>query len=127
MNNLKEIKLPSKHNKSLIPYAKDLRKNMTREEKHLWYDFLKKIPYTVNRQKVVGNYVLDFYCAQARIAIELDGSQHYEQEAKKKDVERDKFLLEQGIKVLRYTNIDVNKNFDGVCCDILRNLESSKK
>ena len=114
------------NNPYLTEFSQELRTNMTREEKHLWYDFLKKIPYTVNRQKVIGNYILDFYCAEARIAIELDGSQHYEQEAKKKDAERDKFLLEQGIKVLRYTNIDVNKNFDGVCCDIMRNLESLK-
>ena len=82
---------------------------MTKEERHLWYDFLKIIPFTVNRQKVIGKYILDFYCAEAKIAIELDGAQHYESEAKKKDAERDNFLNKQGIEVLRYTNIDVKK------------------
>ena len=110
-------------NSSLTGFSQELRSNMTKEEKHLWYDFLKKLPQTVNRQKVVGNYILDFYCAQAKVAIELDGAQHYEKEAKEKDRERDAFLNEQGIKVLRYTNIDINSNFDGVCCDILKHLQ----
>ena len=100
---------------------------MTKEEKHLWYDFLKKLPQTVNRQKVVGKYILDFYCASAKIAIELDGAQHYEKEGKEKDKERDCFLNEQGITVLRYTNIDINSNFDGVCADILKQIECKTK
>ena len=114
------------NNPYLTEFSQGLRANMTKEEKHLWYDFLKKLPYTVNRQKVVVQYILDFYCAEAKIAIELDGSQHYEQEAKKKDAERDRFLSEQGITVLRYTNIEVNSNFDGVCFDIMQQLDSSK-
>ena len=114
------------NNPYLTEFSQELRTNMTKEEKHLWYDFLKKLPYTVNRQKVVGQYILDFYCAEAKIAIELDGSQHYEQEAQKKDAERDRFLSEQGITVLRYTNIEVNSNFDGVCFDIMQQLDSSK-
>ena len=113
-------------NSSLTGFSQELRSNMTKEEKHLWYDFLKKLPQTVNRQKVVGNYILDFYCAQAKVAIELDGAQHYEKEAKEKDRERDAFLNEQGIKVLRYTNIDIKSNFDGVCCDILKHLNLSQ-
>ena len=114
------------NNPYLTEFSQELRTNMTKEEKHLWYDFLKKLPYTINRQKVLGKYILDFYCAEAKIAIELDGSQHYEQEAKKKDAERDRFLLEQGITVLRYTNLEVNINFDGVCVDILNHIGSSK-
>ena len=110
------------NNPYLTEFSQELRRNMTREERHLWYDFLKKLPYTVNRQKVFGNYILDFYCAEAKVAIELDGSQHYEQEAKRKDAERDNFLLEQGITVLRYTNLEINSNFDGVCIDILNYL-----
>ena len=113
------------NNAKLTPFAKELRKNMTKEEKHLWYDFLKKIPYTVNRQKVFGKYILDFYCAEAKIAIELDGVQHYEQSAKHKDAERDELLKQQGISVLRYTNIEFNRNFDGVCQDILRNIQKA--
>ena len=110
-------------NAKLTNISKMLRRNMTKEERRLWYDFLKKLPQTVNRQKVVGNYILDFYCAQAKIAIELDGSQHYEKDAREKDRVRDAFLNEQGIKVLRYTNIDINSNFDEVCYDILKHLQ----
>ena len=115
------------NNPSLTQFSQDLRSNMTKEGKHLWYDFLKNLPQTVNRQKVVGNYILDFYCADAGIAIELDGSQHYEHDAKCKDAIRDEFLNNQGISVLRYTNIEVNENFNGVCLDILRHIEKSKK
>ena len=114
------------NNPYLTEFSQELRSNMTKEEKHLWYDFLKKLPQTVNRQKVLGNYILDFYCAEAKIAIELDGAKHYEQKGKEKDAERDKFLGEQGIKVLRYTNIELNQNFNGVCLDILKNIESTK-
>ena len=111
------------NNPFLTKFSQELRSNMTKEEKHLWYDFLKKLPQTVNRQKVVGNYILDFYCAESKVAIELDGSQHYEKEAKENDRKRDMFLNEQGIKVLRYTNMDIKSNFDGVCCDILKHLK----
>ena len=72
-------------NKNLTNISKTLRKQMTNEEKHLWYDFLKKLPITFNRQKVIGNYVVDFYCASAKIVIELDGSQHYEENGREKD------------------------------------------
>ena len=114
-------------NPNLTNFSRDLRTNMTKEERHLWYDFLKIIPFTVNRQKVIGKYILDFYCAEAKIAIELDGAQHYESEAKKKDAERDSFLNKQGIEVLRYTNIDVKENFDGVCQDILNHIKQKKR
>ena len=96
---------------------------MTKEERHLWYDFLKGLPITVNRQKVIGPYIADFYCAQKKIVIELDGSQHYEAEGRTKDLERDDYFRENGIKVLRYSNLDVNKNFEGVCQDILNTLK----
>jgi very-short-patch-repair endonuclease len=67
------------YNKNLISNSKILRKNMTKEERKLWYQFLKKLPLTVHRQKIINNYIVDFYCAQAKIVIELDGSQHYEE------------------------------------------------
>ncbi len=95
---------------------------MTKEERKLWYDGLKKLPITVNRQKVFGKYILDFYCASAKIAIELDGSQHYEEEGKAKDEERDRYLNERGITVLRYSNCDVNQRFRTVCEDIESHL-----
>ena len=95
---------------------------MTKEERHLWYDFLKSLPVTVNRQKVIGNYIADFYCASAKLIIEIDGSQHFEEKGKKTDTIRDKYFDKLGIKVKRYSNHDINNNFDGVCEDILRCL-----
>ena len=95
---------------------------MTDEEKHLWFDFLKNLPVTINRQKVIGRYILDFYCASANIAIELDGSQHYSEEGKGCDAKRDAFLQSKGISVLRYSIADVNKRFDTVKKDILNHI-----
>ena len=113
------------YNRNLTEYAQQLRKNMTPEEKHLWYDFLKVLPFTVKRQYVVGNYILDFFIPSKNIAIELDGSQHFESEAKKADELRDLDLQTMGIKVIRYQNIDINKNFEGVVADILKQISSS--
>ena len=110
------------NNNSLTKKSQKLRKEMTKEERHLWYDFLKRLPVTVNRQKVFGVYILDFYCAAAGIAIELDGSQHYEETGREKDRERDAYLKSKGVTVLRYSNFDVNHNFSGVCEDIRRHL-----
>ena len=97
---------------------------MTKEERHLWYDFLKKIPITVHRQKVIGKYVVDFYCASAKIAIELDGSQHYELDARIKDRKREEYLNDLGITILRYTNLEIHRNFKGVCADIVNHIEN---
>ena len=113
------------NNSKLTPNAKTLRKNMTKEERHLWYDFLKGLPVTIHRQKVIGNYIVDFYCASAKIVIELDGSQHYEKMGQENDKKRDDYLNTLGIKVLRYSNLDVNKNFEGVCMDILKHIHTS--
>ena len=113
------------NNSKLTVNARILRKNMTKEERHLWYDFLKLLSITVNRQKVIGNYIVDFYCADAKIVIELDGSQHYENRGKEIDKIRDSYLSSLGFKVLRYSNSDVNKNFSGVCEDILKHISTS--
>ena len=99
---------------------------MTDEEKHLWYDFLKFLPITVNHQKIVLNYILDFFIASQKIAIELDGSQHGKEENHIKDDTRDKALQDHGIKVLRYKNQDVKTNFDSVCRDILKHVGISE-
>ncbi len=111
-----------RYNEKLVPLAQNLRKNMTKEEKHLWYDFLKKLPVTVNRQKNIGNYIVDFFVAQKRVVIEIDGAQHGEEENFAKDKQRDKELSNLGITVLRYTNSDINKQFNSVCIDILFHL-----
>ena len=107
---------------NLTVFAQELRKNMTKEERHLWYDFLKSLPLSFNRQKVIGNYIVDFYCASAGIVVELDGSQHYEDGEKARDKVRDEYLASQGIRVLRYPNNEVKQNFRAVCEDILREL-----
>ena len=102
----------------LTPISKTLRKNMTPEEKHLWYDFLVKLPVTVHRQKVIGNYIVDFYIAAPQIVIELDGNQHGEGDQLLKDRKRDFDLQTLGCQVLRYANYRVNKEFEYVCQDI---------
>ncbi len=102
--------------------ARTLRKNMTKEERHLWYDFLKGLSVPFYRQKIIGCYVVDFYCASARLVIELDGSQHYSEAGMAADSVRDAALLDRGLTVLRYTNLEVQRNFEGVCTDILRHL-----
>ena len=109
-------------NPVLIGNARALRKNMTREERHLWYDFLKDLPVMVHRQKVIGPYIVDFYIAKASLVIELDGSQHYEREGLQADAVRDAYMDRLGITVLRYSNYDVNHNFEGVCLDIMKHL-----
>lgn len=111
------------HRSKLTHNAKTLRRNMTPEERHLWYDYLKELLVTVNRQKVFGGYIVDFYCASAQLVIELDGSQHFEEPGKMKDAARDKDLNDLGITVLRYSNSDINGNFDGVCQDIQEHIE----
>ena len=107
--------MQSKHNKQLVPLARQLRREMTMEERRLWYDFLRTYPVRFLRQRVIGNYIADFYCAQAKLVIELDGSQHYEADAAQKDAERTAFLEQYGLRVLRFANNEVNENFSGVC------------
>ncbi len=104
-----------KHNKKLVNNAKSLRKNMTKEERHLWYDFLRQYPIRFLRQKVIGQFIVDFYCPEVKLVIELDGSQHYEPIGLEKDTERTHYLSQYGIKVVRIPNNEVIKNFQGVC------------
>ena len=111
-------------NKKLTAISKILRRNMTEEERHLWYDFLKKLPQTVHRQKVIGNYIVDFYCAEAKLVIELDGSQHKTQQGIQDDFLRDEYLNNLGITVVRYSNLDVREKFEGVCADIKNKIGS---
>ena len=104
-----------KHNKKNVPLAKHLRKNMTKEERHLWYDFLRTYPVKFLRQKTIGRYIVDFYCAEAKLVIELDGSQHYDDAHRSADEERTAFLSNYDITVLRIPNNAVTGNFIGVC------------
>jgi len=104
-----------KYNKQLVPFAKQLRREMTKEERHLWYDFLRTHPIRFSRQKVLGKYIVDFYSAEAKLIIELDGSQHYEDAKQKEDESRTIFLESYGLTVIRIPNNEVNRNFRGVC------------
>ncbi len=104
-----------KHNKNIVPAARMLRKNMTKEERHLWYDFLRNYPVRFSRQKVLGKYIVDFYCAKAKLIIELDGSQHYEEKNIREDAERTTYLESYGLSVIRIPNHEINTKFYGIC------------
>lgn len=112
-------------NPRLTRLAQHLRKDMTQQERRLWYDFLKGLPVTFHRQKVIGSYIADFYCASAKLVIEIDGSQHYTQAGIDADKARDAYFISLGLTVLRYANTDVQNNFSGVCENILQHLSTA--
>lgn len=106
------------YNKNLIPFAKSLRQNATPQEDHLWYDFLRSYTPRFQRQKVIDGYIADFYCEKARLIIELDGSQHYTPEGMTYDEARTRVLNAYGLTVLRFTNCDIDREFQAVCTQI---------
>ena len=116
--------MPHPRNDALLTNARTLRKNMTKEERHLWYDFLRYCRPRFRRQEIIGNYIADFYCHEAKLIIELDGSQHLQPNAIEYDTRRTHFFHSLGLLVVRYYNTDINNNFDGVCQDILTLLGS---
>ena len=107
-----------KRNLNLSDRANDLRKNMTKQEKHLWYDFLSKHEVRWYKQRIIDNYIVDFYCSRAKLVIELDGSQHYTKDGTEYDNERTNVLREYGIEVIRFSNNEIDTCFDGVCLKI---------
>ena len=102
-------------NNSLLENARSFRKNMTRQEKHLWYDFLRTYPVKIYKQRIIDNFIADFYCHRALLVIELDGSQHFTPDGKIYDAERTSILEKYGIKVLRFSNLELEQNFEAVC------------
>ena len=110
-------------NIKLINAARMLRKNMTKEERHLWYDFLRYCKPRFRRQEIIGSYIADFFCSEARLVIELDGSQHYEPEGVVKDNARTAYFHALGVKVLRFSNLDVKLKFDSVCQAVVTAME----
>ena len=122
VNVIVEVVMPYDYNEKLTVNSQSLRRNMTPEEKHLWYDFLKLLPVTVNRQKMIGDYIADFYIHSGKIVIEVDGIQHHLSDHKDKDKKRDSYMSELGITVLRYDNESIKNRFDFVCEDILNHL-----
>ena len=117
--------MPLPRNPRLSSLARALRKQMTKQEKHLWYDFLRTFPVQFNRQKVIDDFIVDFYCHSAHLVVELDGGQHFEPETFQKDIERTKRLNSLGLKVLRFTNNEVDHNFIEVCAAIQETVESA--
>ena len=112
-------------NSKLSANAKALRKNLTKEERHLWYDYLKTLPVMVHRQKVIGPYIVDSYIASEKIVIELDGSQHFEPQRQAADQIRDTYLRSLGLTILRYSNADINQRFPYICQDIGNRLTTT--
>ena len=103
------------YNKANIPLAKALRKNMTPWERKLWYDFLRNYPIRFQRQKAIGDFIVDFYCAKAKLVIELDGGGHYTEAQTKKDELRTRKLETMNLTIIRICNLDIDRNFRGVC------------
>ena len=117
-------------NQKNTPLSQYLRKNQTKEEAKLWYQFLRKYSVQFRRQYKIGDYIVDFYCHKAKLAVELDGSGHYEPEQMEKDKKRTEYINKQGVTVLRFTNTDVQRNFYGVCSCIdtkVKNTISEEK
>ena len=111
-----------KSDHTLLLHSREMRHSMTRQECHLWFDFLQSLPQTVRRQKIFHPYIVDFYIASHKLVIELDGSQHCDPDKQNYDARRDAYLQSLGLTVLRYSNLDVDRNFRGVCEDILQHL-----
>ena len=115
--------MPIPKNDALLPLARALRREMTPHERRLWYCFLRTYPIKIYKQRIIGEYIADFYCAAAKLVIELDGSQHFEQEEQAYDEKRDRFLRKQGLQVLRFGNHEINQYFDEVCEAIDRAIQ----
>ncbi len=115
--------MPLPKNPHLTPLSRNLRKRMTKQEKHLWYDFLRKYKVQFNRQKVIGKFIVDFYCHSAQLVVEVDGWQHQNAATMQKDIERTKILNTYGIEVLRFTNDEIDNNFFEVCRRIREKVE----
>ena len=106
------------NNPKLTKLSQNLRKNATKEENLLWYNFLRHYPHQFRRQYKIGNYIVDFYCHKAKLVIELDGSQHYDPANSEQEQIRTNYLENRGLKVLRFSNLDVTRKFKSVCTAI---------
>lgn len=110
--------MPLPYQEKLTLRARELRKKATKQENHLWYDYLKDYPIRFKRQKPISSFIVDFHCHAARLVVELDGSQHYDEQGHIYDKERAAILEQYGVKVLRFSNLEVERNFQGVCTAI---------
>jgi very-short-patch-repair endonuclease len=112
---MEDPKLFTHFNRGSLPNARSLRKAMTRQERRLWYEFLRDYPVKFYRQRPIDHFILDFYCAQARLVIEVDGCQHYEQRDKEYDLRRARVLAKYELETIRFSNLDVDREFTAVC------------
>ena len=112
------------YNRSLISNAKQLRRGMTKQEQRLWFNFLRSYPIKIYRQRSIDNFIVDFYCSRARLVIELDGSQHCSEQGEEYDKQRTRILESYGLRVIRFSNTDISRNFDGVCYTIDKIIKS---
>ena len=115
------------HSDKRLGQARRLRREMTKEERRLWYDFLRAYPVKMMKQKPIGNYIVDFFCESAKLVIELDGSQHYEKDGQTYDAQRTAYLESLGLTVVRYSNAEVNQNFRAVCDHIDYLIQTKRK
>lgn len=115
------------YNRKNVPLAKQLRKDMTPWERKLWYCYLRTYTPRFQRQKAIGNYIADFYCVRARLIVELDGSQHYTPDQQQADARRTEFFAQNKLNVLRFTNLDIDRRFDGVCQTIDAAVQAAHK
>ncbi len=113
-----------KKNYQALPKAKELRHNMTPHERKLWYLFLRKYPVKIYKQRIIDSFIVDFYCASAKLVIELDGSQHYTEQGQAYDKERSDCLAHYGLEVLRFSNSEIDNQFEAVCEKIHRIIQS---
>ena len=118
---------PLRKNNKLLNIARILRRNMTRQEKHLWYDFLRHYQVKIYKQRIIDDFIADFYCHSARLVIELDGAQHYTKKGKTYDELRTEVLAKYGLLVIRFSNKDIDDNFEGVCSAIDRAIKERIK
>ena len=118
---------PVRKNYQLLPRAKELRKEMTPQERHLWYDFLRNYPVKIYKQRIIDSFIADFYCASARLVIEIDGSQHFTEEGMLRDKARTEIIERYGIHVLRFTNHEVDTQFENVCNMIMIEIEERRQ
>ena len=116
-----------KRNFRLLDQAKELRKNMTSQENKLWYEFLKLYPVKVYRQRIIDSFIADFYCASAKLVIEIDGSQHFTLQGKAYDEERERIMQQYGIKTIRFSNFDIDFGFQNVCTCIHEEIQNRIK
>ena len=113
-------------NHKLLDRAKELRRELTPQERHLWYDFLQHYPVKVYKQRIIDSFIADFYCASARLVIEVDGSQHFTPDGLRRDVARTEIIERYDLLVVRYTNHEIDAQFDAVCNHIMHLIETRR-